>query len=460
MFFNTSPDIALPITVDVALLTLLGLTLEALAKRRKPWQIPALIIYATTGLWYFTEIVSTPEKFVDVSSSVISTGYLQVIIFLAAFRLLVPSLTHKLINRPPIIVPSLPTPKPERLLWVLSSIWLILLLYGLSRMNWDVAQALFPLTARRGLLLFGRAGGAAAGLTGFIVSSAGYIYSLVCAFFGVLFFFQKRFTYKFANLALFLISSPFFLLSGTRNSFLAVVMPGFLTYLLVSRQKWWLKVIVSLCLYTAIDYAFSVVISYRNVGFTSFFQGLAETGQLQDVESRHLGLDMLQELFYINQFYDQGVLTLQYGRDYLVDALNVIPRAIWPEKPLLGLEYNLLRGKGGAVNDIGVSATISAGFIGRGIINFGPWLGPLAPALLMALWAALLSMLWSQRYSILRLGLFLIGLGITPNLGRDITLLVLWPFVFGYMLVLYLERREKKRIAKLYNANFANYHQL
>jgi hypothetical protein len=160
---------------------------------------------------------------------------------------------------------------------------------------------------------------------------------------------------------------------------------------------------------------------------------------------------MAEELFNINRFYEQRQLTLQYGFDYWAEALNIIPRFIFPDKPSIGYEYNLLRSPGS-----GIQATIAAGLIGRGVMNFGPWFGPVIPGILMAIWAGFLARLWSQRRSILRLGLFLVGLGITPNLGRDITLLVLWPMVFGYVVVRYLETLERRRSVKI--ANRPNYH--
>jgi hypothetical protein len=445
---NSDFSTFLPLIVDLALMIIISLTVEALLKRQKPWRIPAIIVYATTALWYFSEIIYSPDKFLSVDLSVIRISYLQIIIFLVCFRLFLPIITRRFIGHFKVINPRLPTLNAESLLKILGVIWLILFLYGVSRLNWDFRQALFPLTARTGARLFGRAGGAGAGVTGFIISTAGYLYVLICGFFGISFYFQNRFLYKIFNLMIILMSWPSFLLGGTRNLFLAVSMPGFLTYLLVSRQKWWLKLLISIISYFFVDYAFSVVIAFRNTGYVDFFQNLLSAGELQPVNSRHLGLDMLEELFFINQFYDQGLVNLQYGKDYLFDALNFIPRAIWPDKPLLGLEYNLLRGKGGSLSDIGVHATIAAGFIGRGVLNFGPWVGPVFPAFLLSVWAALLSRLWHQRYSILRLGLFLIGLGITPNLGRDITLLVLWPFVFGYVLVLCIEHQQRKALKR------------
>ena len=97
-----------------------------------------------------------------------------------------------------------------------------------------------------------------------------------------------------------------------------------------------------------------------------------------------------------------------------------------------GLKVVHARGFGGASNDIGVVATISTGFIGGGILNFGPYFGPLAPAVLLSTWAGLLARWYRQRASLVRACLFLASLGLTFNLGRDITLLVLWPAIFAY----------------------------
>ena len=84
------------------------------------------------------------------------------------------------------------------------------------------------------------------------------------------------------------------------------------------------------------------------------------------------------------------------------------------------------------------------------MLNFGTLCGPLASALLMSTWAGLLARWWLQRESLLRCFLFLVGLGLTFNLGRDITLLVLWPVVFGYFIVRLVEliiyRRDREVI--------------
>ncbi len=58
----------------------------------------------------------------------------------------------------------------------------------------------------------------------------------------------------------------------------------------------------------------------------------------------------------------------------------------------------------------------------------------------MALWCGLLARWWQQRVSLLRMGLFLLALGITFNLGRDITNIGLWPVMFAYLLVRLAEK--------------------
>ena len=65
-------------------------------------------------------------------------------------------------------------------------------------------------------------------------------------------------------------------------------------------------------------------------------------------------------------------------------------------------------------------------------MNFGQTVGPVAAGILMALWIGLLIRWWEQRQSLLRLVLFMLGAALTFNLGRDISLLVLWPVIFAY----------------------------
>jgi len=438
-----STTINLPFVYNVSVLVLFGLSFEAFLKRNSSWAIPALLIYATTGLWYLLEVVLYPENYTEFPIDILEDGYLQVIIFLIAFRCVLPAIANRLIpnQAPSIHTISGSLLNVDQLLRYLIILWLILLIYGLSRLDWNLTQALFPTGGRWAPKLWAR-GAIEPGGMGFIISSAGYIYALVCAFFGVLLPLQTQPRSRILTIFLIAISWPSFLLSGTRNAFLAIAMPSFFSYFLMSRHKLWIKILVTFGLLMALNYVFSVIITFRNSGFDKYLTNLAG-GTVLKTTSEHQGLNMAKELFYINSFYRQGILQLQFGLDYISELLNFIPRFLWTEKPILGKSYEQLRGLYG-------TATLAAGFIGRGALNFGPWLGPLAPALLLALWSGFLARLWYQsRYSVLRLILFLTCLGITPNLGRDITLLVLWPVVFGYALVRYLEYLNQRTLKRL-----------
>ncbi len=428
----------------IALALLVGLVIEAIATyKKRAWSIPALAVYGTTFVWYFVELVYTPENVQAFSQEVLENCYLQIMLFLGCFRLLLPPLSNRLIRS---VRPSenLFAFDPARLLTVLAFLWAVLLAYGTSRTNGNLLAALFPVASRAGGQMWERAAAAGAGPTGFIVSAASYTYLLVCSFFGTLLPLQTKPSAKWFNGLIFLVVLPYYILLGARNQLLAVVFPAYFSYALFSRHKWWVKLLLTASLFLLLNQALTLIIAYRNVGFGALFDG-SSIGGAPLVEQKHLGLNMLEELCYVNTFYQEGLLQLSYGDRYLAELANVIPRVLWPGKPLIGIDYALLRGFGGGSSDIGVFATISTGFLGQGIVNFGPFFGAIAPAFLLALWTAFLSRLWVQSQSSLRLCLFLAALGVTFNLGRDITLLVLFPIVFGYGLVLLLEAIGKRR---------------
>lgn len=423
----------LPFNYNISFMLLLYLLFEAFIKRKRVWAIPALLIYVSTGLWYLLEIILYPENYTQFSIELLEDSYLQVILFLIAFRCFLPVIVNRFIPTQSFPTLTFRTPlfNADKLISYLSLLWLFLLLYGLSRLEWNLIQALIPTGGRWAPRLWAR-GAVEPGANGFIISSAGYLYTLVCGFFGVLLPLQTQTRSRILTIILIVISWPSFLLSGTRNAFLAVAMPGFFSYLLISKQKLLVKVLVTISVLIVLNYLLLVIITYRNTGLETYLFNL-EAGTVLETRSEHQGLNMAEELCYINYFYRQNMIQPDFGLGYFSEALNFIPRFLWPEKPILGKSYEALRGLDGI-------ATLSAGFIGRGALNFGPWIGPLAPAFLLALWSGFLARLWCQsRYSVLRLSLFFTGLGITPNLGRDITLLVLWPIVFGYVLVRYLE---------------------
>ena len=89
-----------------------------------------------------------------------------------------------------------------------------------------------------------------------------------------------------------------------------------------------------------------------------------------------------------------------------------------------------------------VDTTISTGMIGQGVVNFGRILGPAAAAVLMSLWVVWLARMDLQIRGFGRLPLYSLGMILTFNLGRDITLITIYPLLFGALLVYWVDRRQ------------------
>lgn len=330
-------------------------------------------------------------------------------------------------------------------------VWLVLLAYGVWRVNGDIIGALFPVGARSGtsVAMWGRAGGADAGPDGFIVSTAAYLYQLCLGAFGLLLPIARKPVVRVLLLGVIAISWPYAFLQGARNIALAVAAPFFVSLLLYGRAGLLRKISLLAIGFYLIDWAMLIIVNLRNTGFSDIdFAALVET--------KHHGLNMASELMHITTFIHSGLMDVNYGANYLAHFANIIPRAIWPEKPLVGIDYAIARGFGGATNDLGVFATISMGMIGQGVANFGSFLGPAVAGVLMAAWVGILSRL-REYGGMPRTALFLIGLGITFNLGRDLTPLVLFPFIFGLMGVWLLDKLERRASHRAFSTRVASH---
>jgi oligosaccharide repeat unit polymerase len=409
-----------------------------LSSIRTNWAVPYLAVLGTIAGWYLIEPIYFSDSFSQLNADDVRGAFDAVSICLIVFAFSAPILANKLCQRKGVTGLNLVTVPASRILIPMVGLWVLLLLYGIYRMDGNVLGALFPLQARSGGSMWSRSPGGGAGAIGFIVSTASYLYVLTLASFGVLFFFLPRGRYRTLALILIVVSWPYAFLQGARNVTLAVVLPALICYLLRSRKTLFTKAVVTLAALFVLDIVFRIIILYRNIGFYDVQLSHAEAMQ-------HLGLNMASELVHCVRFINDGILEPGYGLRYLSELANVIPRAIWPSKPLLGVDYAIARGFGSQGSDIGVFVTVSSGVIGQGVLDFGPLLGPAIAALLLATWVAILARFHSEDTP-LRYGLYLIGLGLTFNLGRDITLLVLWPMVFGYAGVRFLEHRNRQSL--------------
>ena len=395
----------------------------------------SLAVYVTVFGWYFVDPFINPEQYEYVPSYLINQSYGQVFLFLVGYRFFMPVAVRWIVRRRDSAAFRPQRFAPEQILITAGAIWFVLLVIGIYRLNGDVIGALFPVDSRSGATMWGRGAIDTSG-SGFLVASAGYMFNAVTAFLGVLIFFQRTTFWRLVAGAMFVISLPYFMLEGARSHFLAVILPFIITYLFYGRHPLIIKVAILAGAFVCLDEGFKLVTAFRGTGFRELLAA-EHPYELVDEDLRQSGLNMIQELCFANAYLGSGAATPAYGGRYLNELLNFVPRVIWPSKPLIGFDYAKWRGL--ETPDGGIYATISTGMIGGGVLNFGTFFGPIAAGIIMAIWTGLLILWWQQRTSLLRLMLFMLGAGLTFNLGRDITLLVLWPVVFAYCFIRLIE---------------------
>ena len=423
------------LTFYLAAAALLILTVESGVKLLKRDSVGITVaVYATVFAWYFVDPFLNPEEYGYLPPFLLGQSYGQVLLFLIGFRVVMPAAARWVLSRPSTgVLAAMQRLTPEQILIAAGTIWLLLFAIGIARMDGDVIGAVFPVDGRAGVTMWGR-GAVESSATGFLIASAAYVFSAVTAFLGVLVFFQRTTFWRRVAGAMFAITLPYFFFQGARSAFLAAILPFIITYLLYGRHRLVIRFVILAVAFICLDQGFRFVTAFRNTGFRDLLAA-KNPYELVDESLPQVGLNMIEELCFVNAYLDSGDTSPAYGARYLNELLNFVPRAIWPSKPLLGIDYAMWRGFESAEGDLGVTTTVASGMIGGGVLNFGQILGPVAAGILMAIWIGLLIRWWEQRKSLLRFGLFMVGASLTFNLGRDITLLVLWPVIFAYFFV-------------------------
>jgi len=448
IFFRSA--VANELTFYLAAFVLVVLTAESCIKllNRDSFGI-TVGVYVTVFAWYLVGPLINPEQFDSLPSSSLGQSYGEVLLFLIGFRVFTPVAIRWILRRRSSGVFDMRL-TPEQILIACGALWLLLFVIGIARMGGDVMGAVFPVDGRAGPTMWGRGAVESSG-SGFLIAFAGYVFNAVTAFLGVLVFFQRSIAWRLLAGAMFAITLPYFFFAGARSHFLAAVLPFLLTYLFYGRHLLILKLAVLAIAFFSLNAGFKFVTAFRGTGFRDVLAG-ENPYELLDDDEQQTDLNMIEELCFVNVYLETGGTSPAYGARYLNELLNFVPRAIWPSKPLLGIDYAKWRGFESADsedNELGVNTTIASGMIGGGVLNFGQIFGPVAAGILMALWTGVLIRWWEQRKSLLRLALFMIGAGLTFNLGRDITLLVLWPAVFAYFFVRLTEIWATRRFRQL-----------
>jgi hypothetical protein len=421
--------------------------------------IPMLAVIGTVAVWYVGDAFYNDyagNYVTTFDDGVLQNAWWEVAWFLVVFLAAVPYvhrwfnaryLRHQsgvsLLARYGVNQPALQR-QLDVLFIVCVSIYAVLVLIAAFRIKGEMLYFFFP------YLLYkpepwgrGRIG------TGFdsLLSFAEYVQMMVSAVFGVVAAVSTNRRTRIFALILCVIAWPYYLFDRTRNIILAVIIPAVLTWVFLRiRGSVFKKAAVLAVLFVLVNAWMAFIIQNRGnqAGVAYAFK---EKGfNLQDASSvHHQGLNMFEELCWINTFINKGTYDPNWGARYFAELVNPVPRALWPDKPLIGIDYSIARGQGmrggsKGLDGSGVYATISTGMIGQGVVNFGLIFGPAAAALLMSFWVAILARQDLNISKLGRLPLYALGLILTFNLGRDITFITLYPFVFGVAGLWWLDR--------------------
>jgi hypothetical protein len=455
----------LPIPFYLCCIASAVLGIRAWQGRTKGWGIPMGAVVATVLAWYIGDpLYNEYAEYVQIQGAEsLTNAWWEVLLFLIAFGVFVPVMNKKINGdlEPRSQIFQMMKNLTIDTDWFQNQVsliailligpWIILMFLALIRTDFDFVGMFFPyLGEKANPWRRARLGG---GIDA-IFALAMYVQIMLTALFGVVLALSKRKSTMTQAGIIYFLSAPFFIFDRTRNSMLAILIPGFMAFVtLRMRGGMIIRLVVVLVSFLTLDAWFKFVLEHRGKGesiagaYKSDQVSKEENNAAPMKEKKHEGFNMFEELGYINYFIANGTYKVNWGNRYFAEIVNPIPRVLWPGKPLIGIDYAIARGMAyGNVDTAsgGVAASISTGMIGQGVVNFGRILGPIAAALLMAIWVAVLARQDLMGHDIGHLLLYAIGLVLTFNMGRDITLLVIYPFVFGWLLLWWNNKRKAK----------------
>jgi len=304
------------ITFYLAAVALGILTVESciMLLNRNPSGV-TVMVYVTVFAWYFVDPFINPEQYDYLPSSLLGESYGQVLLFLIGFRVFTPIATRWIARRRSSGIFDMRL-APEQILVGVATLWLILFSIGVYRLDGEVMGALFPLDGRNGPTMWGR-GAVETGASGFLISSGGYLFNAVTAFLGVLMFFQRSIAWRLLAVAMFAISLPYFFLAGARSHFLAAVVPFIITYLFYGRHWLVIRLVILAVAFFCLNEGFKFVTAFRDTGGYREVLASENPYELMDEDARPSGLNMIQELCFVNTYLGTGGGSPAYGARYL-----------------------------------------------------------------------------------------------------------------------------------------------
>lgn len=431
--------IGLPFPFWVVSALLLCGSLWAVGKIRDGTGLPILAVLLTISAWYVVDLFYNDYEFYTAtfSPNILADAWSQVALFLLTFLLIVP-FVHQFLNayylrhvssvlrifRTGVNDPLLQQ-RLKSLLWGSVFVWVALLVIATIRLGSEIPYYVFPFLDHKNDP-WGR-GRLGSGIDA-LLSVAAYVQLFASASFGIVAALSTNPRVRRIAVLGCAVAWPYYIFDRTRNVMLSALMPGVLAWTFMRLRGGWGKKIVALgAFFVLLSAWFGFVIANRaSMTITAALdqKGFDIAG---NASVHHDGLNMFEELCWINVLVNDAEFQPSWGELYLAEVVSPIPRAWWPDKPAPGLQYAMARGQ-----EEGVGATISTGMIGQAVVSFGRFAGPPFAALLMSIWVAILARLDLRGRDVTLYGL---GLVLTFNLGRDITFITLYTFVFGVLLV-------------------------
>ena len=433
--------------------------------RQKGIGLPMMIVLATVGAWYLVDVLYNDyaEYQLQLGADILDSAWWQVILFILSFCIFAPFM-HRWLNKKILhershilrlsLVGGLENAffqsKITAAFRILTIAWLIIMALALFKTNFDFLGMFAPFVQGKAQPWGrGRIGG---GLDA-LLSLATYLHVMLVAGFGVIVALSKEARTRAAAASLFLLSAPWFFLDRTRNTMLAIALPGLLAWVFLRvKGGLFFRIGILIVFFLLVDGWMRFIIQTRSGANISLaFQEVGLGGVAEKVsahKAKHEGLNMFEELGWTNYLILNKQFEPNWGSRYFAELVNPVPRVLWPGKPMIGIDYAIARGQkweGAGSNQAGVGATISTGMIGQGVVNFGPFFGVVAAAFLMAIWAAILARQDLKGEKTGRLLLYMVGMVLTFNLGRDITLITLYPFLFGFIMLVVFSRARGER---------------
>jgi hypothetical protein len=468
-----------PLPFFISALTLMGASLFAWRHRRDGWGLPMLAVLGTIAVWYHGDgLYNDYEEYQTViGDDALNAAWWQVLLFIVTLWCLTPGM-HRFVNkrllkrRSHLVLyassDQIKNPRVQHQIDILCRalliVWLVLMAIAVYRKGWDFGGMFMPYLEGYRVKPWARdriGGGFSA-----LLSLAGYLQIMLTASFGVLAALSHNPKTRMIAIVVCFLAFPYYIFDRTRNPMIATMLPGVLAWVFIRlRVRMWKKGVILLALFMMLSSWMKLVVTTEMGRGNTIVDALKlskeykkktkEAEAMIDVidadtrGSRHQGLSMFSELAYISNFIEHDTYQVSWGGRYFAEIVNVIPRALWKNKPLVGIDYAIARGfadEGGGKSSGGVTASIATGMIGQGVVNFGGILGPMCAALIMSVWVSILARLDLRGNNPGRLLLCGLGMILTFNMGRDITLFVLYPFVFGYIFLLAWEWQQKKKI--------------